>query len=841
MRALLVTLVAAASLVAAAAQDPIAVVEAIARVDAHAAEIDDVAEAIQSGDRDFISLQERLRSIRDETEAAAAPVTNELADQRRLLQELGEPPPEDAPPEPDEVAARRQSILDAIAPLETAVRQSNLNVTRIENLLDDISELRRAEFYGRIFERGRSPLQDTVWRTAAADAAAKARRAASGVATFVGDLRDDGSLWRKAGVGAAALLLALVLFIPVRNAITRRITRRIERYEPTPSRKAMAVAARTIARAAPGLLGGWIVSETLIWQGLVTDELRPVAHAAWLGVVGLIVADAFANAVFSPRLPAWRVIDISSGSARIVRTLSIAAVAVFAADETLSRLAEIMEAAVEATRLQSALVSGAIGAILIAASSSALWRAQRRDTDEQTGAGGSEAKGAKPDGAGTLGARLRLAGRIGGASMIAAPLFGYVSLSYYAATRTVLLAGVVALGWIVRALAREALFAAEGRLRPSQKQKREEDDTEQLLRFWIGAVMDVFVLLAFAPAAFLILGAERSDVVGVVRDAFEGFVIPGTGVRISFSKVVAAIVTFVVVYAITRFIQRTAETKLFPRTKLDIGLQNSLKTLIGYTGLVVAFMASVGALGFDFSNLAIIAGALSVGIGFGLQSIVNNFVSGLILLFERPIKVGDWIVTSAGEGTVKKISVRSTEIETFDRSSIIVPNSELISSSVTNWTHKTTLGRVVVDVGVSYDEDPEKILAILNEIGRDSPQALSYPAPFAYFQGFGDSSLNFDLRVYIRDINNTLSVKRDLRVAIFKRFREEGVEIPFPQRDLHLRSTDVWKQLGEQADREASKRTPSRSERHGRPDEDPQGLPDTDGDADRGESVRGER
>ena len=201
--------------------------------------------------------------------------------------------------------------------------------------------------------------------------------------------------------------------------------------------------------------------------------------------------------------------------------------------------------------------------------------------------------------------------------------------------------------------------------------------------------------------------------------------------------------------------------------------------------------SGVSLLGFDLSNLAIIAGALSVGIGFGLQSIVNNFVSGLILLFERPIKVGDWVVTSSGEGIVKKISVRSTEIETFDRSSILVPNSELIANSVTNWTHKNRLGRVSVPVGVAYKEDPERILELLSRIPSMLDEVLEVPEPQILFTGFGDSSLDFELRVYIADISRSLITRTQIRVAIFKLFRDEDVEIPFPQRDLHIRDADT--------------------------------------------------
>jgi len=194
--------------------------------------------------------------------------------------------------------------------------------------------------------------------------------------------------------------------------------------------------------------------------------------------------------------------------------------------------------------------------------------------------------------------------------------------------------------------------------------------------------------------------------------------------------------------------------------------------------------------GVDFSGLALIAGALSVGIGFGLQNIVNNFVSGLILLFERPIKRGDWIVVGNTEGYVKKISVRSTIIQTFDWSDVIVPNSELISSQVTNWMLYNIYGRVIVPVGVAYGSDTGLVKELMLEVANSHPRVItdgSVPEPLVLFKEFGDSSLNFELRCFIRDIDYRIRTRSDLNFAIDAIFRKNGVEIPFPQRDVHVR------------------------------------------------------
>lgn len=199
-------------------------------------------------------------------------------------------------------------------------------------------------------------------------------------------------------------------------------------------------------------------------------------------------------------------------------------------------------------------------------------------------------------------------------------------------------------------------------------------------------------------------------------------------------------------------------------------------------------MAGISTMGFDLTNLALIAGALSVGIGFGLQSIVSNFVSGLILLFERPIKVGDWVITNSGEGIVKKISVRATVVETFDRTSIIVPNSELISSSVKNWTHADKIGRVIISVGVSYSSNPQQVQDILLELITNNNEILNNPKPTVHFKDFADSALIFEIRFFIRNIREVFDISSKVRFQIWDAFKEAGVEISFPQRDLHIRT-----------------------------------------------------
>jgi small-conductance mechanosensitive channel len=277
----------------------------------------------------------------------------------------------------------------------------------------------------------------------------------------------------------------------------------------------------------------------------------------------------------------------------------------------------------------------------------------------------------------------------------------------------------------------------------------------------------VAALLALAP-----WGVESGDIAANLRAAFFGFQVGD--VTISLSTILLALLLFGGVIGATRIIQRWLSNTFLPTTELDAGLRNSLQTAAGYLGFFAAAALALSYLGLGLDKIAIVAGALSVGIGFGLQSIVNNFVSGLILLWERPIRVGDLIVVGDGEGHVRRISVRSTEIETFDRSTIIVPNSNLISGVVRNRVRGDRTGRVVLPIAVLRNQDPVRAAELLTACAAAHPDVLKEPPPRVNFKKIGDTWLEFDLVAFVADVEFQTRVQTELNFAVFKRLTDEG-------------------------------------------------------------------
>lgn len=260
-------------------------------------------------------------------------------------------------------------------------------------------------------------------------------------------------------------------------------------------------------------------------------------------------------------------------------------------------------------------------------------------------------------------------------------------------------------------------------------------------------------------------------------------------VAISLSDVIIFAVTIWLTFAVSRLIRFILQEDVYPRVHLAGGVPYAISTVLHYILLVGGFVFAIAALGIDLTKFTILAGAVGVGLGFGLQNIVNNFVSGLILLFERPVKVGDFVQIGTHQGNLQQIGLRASVLRTLDGSEIIVPNGQLISDEVTNWTFSDPRRRLEINVGVAYGSNPKEIMELLTKVGLDNEEVLDEPAPRTIFVGFGDNSLDFQLRAWTEH-DTWVNIRSDLTFAVHTVLEEAGIEIPFPQRDLHLRSVN---------------------------------------------------
>lgn len=722
----------------------------------------------------LVMLRAQARAIRASALEASADIVEPRDRLASELAALGDPPAEGQPAEDESIAKERARLSAELASADALVRQSELNLALTQTLINDIAEARRGAVYDQIFQRQPNSFSPRALKAGLAGFARGMSQTVDWATQETSRRVRNESLGRDIATVLGALLVALVFFIPVRRWLNRRVTRFMSEQSPRYGKQVIAALLRAMARALPAILGGLMIFVSLRMIGVISDMTDGEANlpgVIWASIVALFVMDGVVSSVVANSKVGWRIIPLTLAGGAAVRVLVLTTVTLLSTDAIMRVGAPIFNAPQETVLLQSAGVTILSAVMLVLLTRPSLWRkpidlSPVRET-WMTG------RSAMIPNLGILFAIL----------VIGLVLLGYVPLGYFVATRLFFLLALLGLFLCTRAILHEALNSALVYLGASFSGADEGSEEESPLQFWLALALDVILFGVFVVPAVLVVGADWTDVRDAAVDLFFGFSIGS--VTISISAILTAIATFLAILSATRAIQVTADTKLFPKTKMDEGVRHSFKTLIGYAGFTIAVLAAIGAIGADLSSLAIVAGALSVGIGFGLQSVVSNFVSGLILLFERPIKVGDWVVTSSGQGYVRKISVRSTEIETFDRSSIIVPNSELIANTVTNMTLGNKLGRVIVPVGVSYDSDPEQVMEILMEIIQADNRILKTPEPFVYFAGLGDSSLDFELRFFLRDIGNSVKISSDIRVAVFKRLRDENIEIPFPQRVIH--------------------------------------------------------
>jgi len=495
-------------------------------------------------------------------------------------------------------------------------------------------------------------------------------------------------------------------------------------------------------------------------------------------VLGLVFfIHRLASACISSDMPQWRLVPVAPRPGRVLGLLITATALTSGLDSFFGKVNQILSSPLSLTMAKSLLATVMVGVLILAI---AFLKPVEREKD---GAVRSWPRA------------FRTFLIILGLLPILTALFGYIGMARFISQQIVVTGAFLVtmyMGFLTgRAISEEQAFASSQIGKAMRERFHFDDATLDQLGLVAGILINLVVALIGIPLVLMQLGFQWAELKSTFYQLMTGFQIGN--ISISLMGLLTGVLLFVIGYLLTRWFQNWLDNSVMARGRVDSGVRNSIRTVIGYVGLCLAALVGVSAAGFNMSNLALIAGGLSLGIGFGLQNIVQNFVSGLILLAERPFKVGDWVEAGTVSGIVKKISVRATEVETFQKQSIIVPNSTLINGNVGNWTHRNKLGRIDINVQASYTEEPRRVHALLLEIVRGHPSILKNPEPFVSFQNMNDSLMIFDIYAYVADITATGGIKNELRFQIVERFHEEGLHLSSTRTDLVLSVPEIEK------------------------------------------------
>lgn len=733
------------------------------------------------------ALRDRLAAMESAARAAEKTLEAGLKPQQSQLETLGPPPGEGEPPESPEVARQREEINRQIAEIKGAITQAKLTITRAEEFESILVDSVRKQTLSAVLQPYPFPLAPSTVGTAISEMIAHGRQMLAWPTQWWRGIAPDE---RDHTLYTRILLIAFFAFVlglSIRHIALKRFGRHAVEEQPTYARRLAAAIAEGLGDGiVPALMLAGVLYRIHEPESLVRGQFNDLVSAICIGAIILILAWALARAALSPGSPEWQLEALPPENARFIYRIIVCLAIVFAVDTFIVHASDSLPKSNELFSFYVFVTNLVEGSLVLMLVRGRLWRLEGLEPDVDETDAAAEAPPLKPVVSRFWVIVRGIIALIALASIVA-PLIGYAVLGSLLINELLDSAVVLSVLFLLRGLLRE-LIALTLRGSLAQRQLGLAHPTRQRLKFWLRALLDVLFVPLTAIAIMPVWGVPTRDIWDAVSHVLTGITVGN--VTISIIDLLAGVMIFAVTVIVTRMAQRTLTERVLPQTGLDVGVRHSLSAGVGYLGFTLALLLGVAAIGLDLSNLAIIAGALSVGIGFGLQAIVSNFVSGLILLIERPIKAGDWIVVAGHEGFVKQIKVRATELETFQRASVIIPNSELLSASVVNWTHKNTLGRAEVQIGVAYGSDVDQVMKILQECLEAAPRVLKWPEPQVLFQGFGDSALEFEVRGFLSDILWVVQVQSDLRVAINRALAEHGIEIPFPQRDIHLRDID---------------------------------------------------
>lgn len=724
----------------------------------------------------LIGFRGQLDDIRANAVRQSENLKGPFAEVDQQLKSLGAAPANGAT-EPATIAERRTDLANSLNRIKAAQAQLDLIVVETDQIIDRTTQLQRDQFLSRLLERSKSVLGPSLWYDGLLATGLFFTRLKQLLVNWWNEASRSGDL---IVLIIMPLFLAALLYLygAMRGWFVRRFGSAAQamRRPPDDTDRLWRIVRGVLFTAVVG--AAFIVATFLAFQlaGIFTARFEQLFSALVDLIYFPAVLSVLAYRLAAPNNPVYRVIDLDDKAARQFALLASFAAFLSQGKNFFTELSGVFYLPVAFSVAQGATVSIA----LIVVIAMILIVVRNQEGLPKTAHGGE--------------VYFSLARQFGPliwllllVSTIALSL-GYVALAGFITEQIVdtslLIVALLLVHHLTDALVVSGLDSGSSFGQFLRGLTGLGERGVARLSTLFRAFIDLALVLVGLPLLFFNWTVTWVSFSSLLDRAFDTFRVG----NVSFSLWSIALIVIILVcgFLLTRGVTRWLNTRVLSQTQIDTGVRDSVVKGANYAGYVAAVGFALSAAGLDFSNLAIIAGALGVGIGFGLQSIVNNFLSGLILLAERPVRAGDWVDIKGSEGIIKQINVRSTEIQTFDNCSIIVPNSLLITEPVKNWTHRDTIGRFVVTVPASASADPVQVRDIILKAAKDHALVLYHPEPNVTLRDFGQNGYVFDLKAYVGDITSGATVASDIRFSILAAFRDNGIQLPRAFADMQV-------------------------------------------------------
>lgn len=732
-----------------------------------------VAEQQRLADAQAVALQPQLDQI----------------DER--LRQLGQVAPGSR--EPADIAAERRQLQASHDRLDGAIKRARLLSVEAHQLGAAIEKARAQRVSEELFHRVESPLSMTLWRQMAG--------------ALPDDLQRLGDVWRKARAGFVAAVhehgwaapivgAAISLALALPGALLLRWLGRRYAIQHGPGsrlrRSGLAVWLLLVGTAMPSL-AAWVLVESLRSIGAIPAELEVLAE----GFVRITLVAAFIGAVSAalllPRQSSWRLLPFDDATAtKLGRYAWLTSVVVW-----VSRLALLLTEVARTGAVTKVAADGLVALVFIAliiAMLVSLLRIHRGQVSGETEPEGADPAVTAPEAPRRSGVvvLISLLAQVVIAAALIAALLGYVNFALKAAGQIIWAVVICGAGGLLMMFADDLaqwLFKPDSRFGKSANLalglRASHMDQAGVL---VSAVARLWLLVLVLGALLVPYGANVTGIYGWFGQAWQGLSIGDF--QIKPGRIFQAIVVVVVGMGVVKAFQRWLTATYLPRTELDLSTRASIAAVMRYLGIAVVALWTLTTIGFELKNLAMLASALSVGIGFGLQAITQNFISGLILMAERPVKIGDWVRIGDAEGDVRRINVRSTEIQVGDKSTLIVPNSELITKTIRNMTMASPLGRIQLQFSVPLGTDAARIRALLLALYAGHPDVLADPEPSVFIDSIGAGMVAINSFAYVRSPREVYGTRSDLFFSLLQALADEHIAMATPQ-DVRIIGTDI--------------------------------------------------